>query len=189
MPTDSPAGALATLEGRRLRLRPLAAEDAAAVFEAVEASREQLRRRLRWVSLAAGVEDESRFIARSEAESQSGAVLVWGVFEAKSGGFAGVVSLDRAEAAERAGIGCWIRADRQERGYASEAGKLVLEHCFRKLGVHRVYARIDPANRAFRKVLKKLGFRYEGCLRDDKRLNGRWIDQECWGILNAEWKR
>lgn len=38
-----------------------------------------------------------------------------------------------------------------------------------------------------RKVLQSLEFRYEGCLRQDLRLNGRWIDQECWGLLRAEW--
>ena len=26
-------------------------------------------------------------------------------------------------------------------------------------------------------------------LRKHKRLNGRWVDQECWGLLKTEWKR
>jgi ribosomal-protein-alanine N-acetyltransferase len=55
--------------------------------------------------------------------------------------------------------------------------------------LHRLYARIDPANRPSRKVLKKLRFRYEGTLREDKRLNGRWVHQECWGMLRSEWQR
>jgi ribosomal-protein-alanine N-acetyltransferase len=95
------------------------------------------------------------------------------------------VKAERGQAA----LGAWVRSDRQDKGYAAEAGRLLVEHAFRKLGLYRIYARIDPANRPFRKVLKKLGFRYEGCLRGDRRLNGRWVDQECWGLLKAEWKR
>ncbi|MBI2362306.1 MAG: GNAT family N-acetyltransferase, partial [Elusimicrobia bacterium] len=70
---------------------------------------------------------------------------------------------------------------------ATEAGRLMVDHAFRRMELRRLWARLDPANRAFRHVLKKLGFRYEGCLRADKRLNGRWIDQECWGMLRSDW--
>ena len=94
-----------------------------------------------------------------------------------------------ADGRAQARLGIWIRSERQDKGYGVEATRLVVEHGFRKLGLHRLYARLEPSNRVFRRVLKKLGFRYEGCLRDDKRLNGRWIDQECWGLLKAERKR
>jgi RimJ/RimL family protein N-acetyltransferase len=83
----------------------------------------------------------------------------------------------------------WIASDRLGRGYASEAGRALAERAFKAMGVRRLFARIDPGNRAARQVFQKLGFRYEGCLRREKRLNGRWIDQECWGVLREEWRR
>lgn len=181
--------ATASLEGRRLLLRTLEASDAEPLLEAVEESRAALKRRLRWVPETKGVEDIRLFIERAAAEDAP--ALVWGVFEAKSRRLAGVASLEPGSGAERplARLGLWIRTSRQDKGLAAEAGRLMLEHAFRKGGMHRVYARLDPTNRAFRKVLKRLGFRYEGCLRGDKRLNGRWIDQECWGLLKSEWKK
>ncbi len=176
----------AKLEGRRLSLRPLGPEDAASLFEAVESSREVLKRRLRWVGGVRSAADEAAFIERSRQDAP-----VWGVFETRSEKLVGAANLAPIPPADRsqACFGVWIRADRQDRGYAFEVGKLIVEHAFRKLGSHRISARLDPANRSFRRVLKKLGFRYEGCLRDDQRLNGRWVDQECWGLLKSERKR
>ncbi len=183
--------ATANLKSRRLTLRPLTESDAEELFEAVETSREALKRRLLWVGGVRGVEDQKRFIAQAQAVAEKGDELVLGVFESKTDALVGVVSLDKQSSKERtqARLAVWIRADKQDRGYCTEAGRAVLECVFRRLNCHRLFARIDPTNRAFRRVLKKLGFHYEGCLRDDKRLNGRWIDQECWGLLKTEWKK
>ncbi|MEE8425010.1 MAG: GNAT family protein [Elusimicrobiota bacterium] len=176
----------AKLEGRRLSLRPMIPEDAGALFAAVESSREILKRRLRWVGNISAESDETAFIQRASRESP-----IWGVFETRSDKFVGVSGLSPILPEDRSQLrfGVWIRTDRHDRGYASEVGKLVIDFAFRKLGCHRISARLDPANRSFRRVLKKLGFRYEGCLRDDQRLNGRWVDQECWGLLKSERKR
>jgi len=176
------------LEGRRLRLRALAPEDAAALFEAVESSREALKRRLRWVTDIGSMEDEKDFISRSAAaDSQT---KVWGIFDKRTDRLLGVGSLEGISDAERgrARLAFWVRTDRQDRGLGAEVGRLILEHAFRRAGLHRIYARLDPTNRPFRKVLKRLGLRYEGCLRSDRKLNGRWVDQECWGMLRGELK-
>ena len=172
-----------------MALRPLAEGDAPALLEAVLASKAQLRRRFRWVEAIGGVEDAAAFIRASDDAAKAGASFAYGAFEGKREKLVGVVALDpMMAAAQRAQLGLWIRADEQDKGYAVEAGRLAVDHAFRKLSLHRLSARIDPTNRAARKVLQRLGFRYEGCLRQDKRLNGRWIDQECWGQLKAEWK-
>lgn len=137
-----------------MRLRAFLQEDEEALGEAVEASRELLRRRFSWASRA---DDLAGFLARGARES--------------------------------ARLSAWVRPDRQNRGLGTEAGKLIIDHVFKSRELHRVYARIDPSNRPARRVLKKLGFRYEGCLRSERRLNGRWVDQECWGLLRSEWKK
>lgn len=183
--------ATADLRTRRLLLRPLDDADAEELFAAVDSSREKLKRRLNWVSAVSCVEDERRFIAESGRAMVAGDLLLWGIFEGKSQRLIGTASLDKITSPERsqANFAVWIRADKQDKGFSTEAGKAVVECAFKKLNCHRLFVRLDPSNRAYRRVLKKLGFRYEGCLRDDKRLNGRWVDQECWGLLKAEWKK
>jgi [ribosomal protein S5]-alanine N-acetyltransferase len=43
------------------------------------------------------------------------------------------------------------------RGYATELGRALIEHAFTTLGAPRVVAQVEPANRASRHVLEKLG--------------------------------
>jgi RimJ/RimL family protein N-acetyltransferase len=47
------------------------------------------------------------------------------------------------------------------RGYATELGRALLEHAFGALGAERVVAQVEPDNAASRRVLEKLGLRYE----------------------------
>lgn len=180
----------APLLGRKLKLRPLAESDAAALFEAVTASREALKRRLRWVEAVRSPADCLDFIrasAEGAARGDSQAFVVVELKRPKLAGVAAVQGLLRAPGL--AELSVWIRSDRADRGLATESMRLLIAHAFRGDALQRLYARIDPVNRSARKVLQKAGFHYEGCLRHEKRLNGRWIDQECWGLLRSEWKK
>lgn len=174
--------------GRKVLLRRLAEADAAALREALEASRAELKRRFRWASAP---QDAAVFIRAAAARNAAGRGLALAVAESRSGRLIGVAGLaDRfLPGGGKARMSLWVRTERAGRGLATEACRLLADHGFRRLGLRRLHARIDPANRAGRKVLQKLGFRYEGCLREHKRLNGRWIDQECWGLLRTEWKK
>lgn len=177
------------LAGKRVALRALEESDAPALAEAVAGSLAHLRRRFAWAE-AAGEAELAAFIRAKAQDAEGGGSATFGAFELKGQRLVGMVALDPLEGKEqRAKLGLWVRADEQDKGYASEAGRLAVDFGFRALGLHRLYARIDPVNRAARKVLQKLGFRYEGCLRQDKRLSNRWIDQECWGALRADWVR
>lgn len=176
---------------RRLNLRPLTRGDAAALFEAVQASREALRRRLCWVDDVRSASDEEAFLQAAEQGRERGTQLACGLYDKQSGALQGVASLSAIETAHasKAEIAAWVRSDMQDKGLGAEAVRALCEHAFHRLQLHRLYARIDPANRPARKVLKRLHFHYEGTLREDKKLNGRWIHQECWGVLRSEWQR
>lgn len=177
------------LKGRRLELRPLTEADAEALYAAVEASREHLRRRLRWVSRASSLMESLAFIRGRLGEAGRGEGRVFAIIERRTRALVGVASLgDRLRTEGVAELSGWVRADRLNRGYALEAGRIALAQAFRKERFQRLCAEIEPGNRAARKVLQRLGFRYEGCLRHHRRLNNRWVDQECWGLLRTEWK-
>lgn len=178
------------LQGRRVKLKPLRPADAKELFEAVSSSREELKRRLRWVSLVESEGDSLEFIRSCAARENRGESRTFAVVEGRQERLAGVAALQRLLDAPGVAEAClWIRTDRLDKGLASEAGKLLAEQALRAGACHKIFARIDPSNRAARKVLRKLGFRYEGCLRQEKKLNGRWIDQECWGLLSSEWRK
>ena len=56
------------------------------------------------------------------------------------------------------------------------------------MNLHRIEANIDIANERSRKLLLKLGFSYEGNLRQRYVNNGRFEDEHYFGLLTHEWK-
>ena len=60
----------------------------------------------------------------------------------------------------------------------------VLRHAFGPLGLHRLEANIQPANAASIALVRRAGFRYEGCSPDFLRIDGDWRDHERWAITS-----
>jgi ribosomal-protein-alanine N-acetyltransferase len=73
-------------------------------------------------------------------------------------------------------------------GLMHEGMRLVLNHAFRKLKLHRVEANIQPANRASIALVRKCGFVREGCSRRYLKICGRWRDHERWALLAEDFR-
>jgi RimJ/RimL family protein N-acetyltransferase len=84
-------------------------------------------------------------------------------------------------------LGFAISADHWSHGYATEAARLMLDLAFGELGLHRVTAAIGPENEASIAVVKRLGFSYEGQLRDHVFTNGAWRDSRLYSLLEPEY--
>ena len=83
-------------------------------------------------------------------------------------------------------LGYAIGADHWGHGYATDAARVLLDFAFGTLGTHRVTAAIGPENEASIAVVKRLGFTYEGHLRDHVFTNGAWRDSLLYSLLEAE---
>ncbi len=73
-------------------------------------------------------------------------------------GIAGMQPLDIPGEIE---LGWWTWKDHWGQGYAAEAGAAFIEFGFRRLGLKRLVAVIDPGNAASARVAAKLGMHYE----------------------------
>jgi ribosomal-protein-alanine N-acetyltransferase len=73
-------------------------------------------------------------------------------------------------------------------GYMREGLGLVLRHAFRRLGLHRVEANIQPENRASRALARRHGFRREGFSARYLKVGGRWRDHERWALVREWWR-
>jgi ribosomal-protein-alanine N-acetyltransferase len=88
----------------------------------------------------------------------------------------------------RAGkLGYAIRADQWGHGFATDAATTMLDFGFTSLGLHRISAAIGPDNATSIAVVERLGFRYEGRLRDHVFTNGQWRDSQLFSMLADEW--
>lgn len=72
------------------------------------------------------------------------------------------------------------------KGFASEAVYLATKFCFDSLDLHKVNAGIIASNIGSIKVLEKLGFKKEACIRDDEFQDGKYWDVYRYGVLKAE---
>ena len=73
-------------------------------------------------------------------------------------------------------------------GYATEAGRALLQWAFDRLDLNRVQAETDTRNVASARVLEKLGFVREGTLREDCVVNGEVSDSWVYGLIRRQWQ-
>jgi ribosomal-protein-alanine N-acetyltransferase len=85
--------------------------------------------------------------------------------------------------------GYWIAASEWGKGVATEAFGRLVRYLFETRPVHRVQAVVFPGNAASERVLTKLGFRYEGTLRQVIFRRGRWTDDKLFSMLREEFER
>jgi ribosomal-protein-alanine N-acetyltransferase len=83
-------------------------------------------------------------------------------------------------------LGYALRKDRWRRGYAREASQLMIAFGFEKLGLHRIQAACGPDNLASQAMLERLGFEYEGRMRDHVFTNGGWRDSLLYSVVGFE---
>jgi ribosomal-protein-alanine N-acetyltransferase len=82
-------------------------------------------------------------------------------------------------------IGYWVDERVAGRGIAPTAVALAGDHAFGALGLHRLEITLRPENGPSRRVVEKLGFRYEGERPKFLHIDGDWRDHEVWA-LHAE---
>jgi len=74
----------------------------------------------------------------------------------------------------------------QNKGYGTEATKLVVRYAFDKLNLNKVFLGVNADNKAAVKAYKKAGFVQEGVLRQEIYRNGKYYDAICMSILRKE---
>lgn len=73
------------------------------------------------------------------------------------------------------------------KGIIHEAMSAVIAYGFSKLGCHRIEAVIDTENVRSRSLIAKLGFTFEGTLRQRYPNKGRFEDENYYSLLKPEW--
>lgn len=84
-------------------------------------------------------------------------------------------------------LGCTIGKAWHNQGFATEAMQAIINHLFTERNKHRISASVDPNNTASIKLLERLGFRKEAHFKKSLFLNGTWVDDVIYGLLQEEW--
>jgi ribosomal-protein-alanine N-acetyltransferase len=139
-----------------------------------------------WVSPPATPAAYGYYLRRLQRPTHAG----YFVCRRDSGDLVGVVNVSEiVRGAFRSGyLGYYAFSPHAGQGLMTEGLALVLDEAFRRLGLHRLEANIQPGNLASRRLVQRLGFRRDGLSPRYLKIAGRWRDHERWAILREQWR-
>ncbi len=74
-------------------------------------------------------------------------------------------------------------------GYGTEATRLMVDHAFGVLGLHRIALFVFEFNERAIRSYRRCGFAIEGRSRESIWRDGRWWDELAMSILESDWRR
>lgn len=85
----------------------------------------------------------------------------------------------------RAGVGILVKEPNdREKGYGSEALKLLIDYSFTHLGLHQLYCNISEGNEASVKLFSKQGFKKIGLKKDWNYINSAYKNEYLFQLIN-----
>ena len=79
-------------------------------------------------------------------------------------------------------------SDAWGRGYGTEATRLMLDHAFGTLGLHRIALYVFEFNERAIRAYRACGFVVEGRSRESIWREGRWWDELAMSVLESDWR-
>lgn len=185
MPIDAAFTHFPALTTRRLRLRGIEVADTEALF-AIKSDGEVTRQYGQEPHQS--LEDTLGWIQRLQTGYNGRDTLFWALTlqgEDRLIGAGGLWNFDPGfHCAE---IGYELHPDYWRQGLMAEAVSAILSYGFNELELHRIEANPLAENQSSRDFLLKLGFTYEGTLRQRHFFRGHFEDQLYFGLLQEEW--
>ncbi len=175
-----------TLEGRHVRLEPLAKAHLAGLAEV--GLDEEL---WRWIPTAVRTREEmAAYIETALQEQERGVSLPFAILEKATGRAIGSTrygNIDRTH--HRVEIGwTWVAREWQRTAMNTEAKYLLLKHAFESLGCVRVELKTDSLNEKSRAAILRIGAKEEGIFRNHMiTASGRIRHSAYYSIIDSEW--
>ncbi len=173
------------ISGSRVILRSAELGDVQGLFNIIDFSREHLERWLPWIDYVHNVDDERHIVEQWIYDMQiRTAIHLCILVEDNLVGLVGTHQIDWIN--QRTSIGYWIGKDCLSKGYATEATAILLNYLFEKLRLHRVFIQAATENKASNRVIEKLGFKWEGLLRENERVKDQYLDHNIYGMTQGD---
>ncbi|QEE17222.1 GNAT family N-acetyltransferase [Promethearchaeum syntrophicum] len=123
---------------------------------------------------------------QSRFEEKNG--IRWGIFLKTNGKMIGTCGFNSwiTKRGNKSEIGYDLHPKYWRRGIMYEALTHMITYGFQTMKLHRIEAHVDPDNMGSQKILEKLQFTKEGCLRENGFWKGRYWTNIVFGLLEPE---
>jgi RimJ/RimL family protein N-acetyltransferase len=174
-----------TLEGRWVRLEPLAERH---VLDLAEAAQDDDI----WSYMPAVLKTEEQmrdWIAAAQAQQATGTQLPFAIVDRAADRAIGSTRYLNITPNDRGlEIGwTWLARPAWRTAVNTECKYLLLRHAFESLGCIRVQLKTDKRNERSRRAIERIGGRFEGILRNHMLLHYGIRDSAFYSIIEAEW--
>jgi RimJ/RimL family protein N-acetyltransferase len=176
------------LQARHVKLRRMRQDDAQALYD--YRSLPEVARYQDWLPDDLEAVHE---LAREQAALElgtPGSWFQWIICNAATGEIAGdcgyLFGQGEHDAPE---LGIALSPRNRGRGYATVATRLMIDHLFGELKVHRIVARVDPRNYPAIGILGRVGMTREAHHRLSHWHRGKWVDDMVFAMLREDWLR
>ncbi|MEH6994255.1 GNAT family N-acetyltransferase [Neobacillus drentensis] len=152
----------------RLLIRKPLPGDGKAVYDAMQASLNELKPWMPWAHTNQSEQDVEANIRDSIAKFVTREDLRLHLFDKETGEFIGSSGLHRIDwSVPKFEIGYWIDTRFSGKGYITEAVEAITKFALNELNAKRVEIRCDSKNTRSRAIPEKLGFPLEGILKNN----------------------
>lgn len=170
-----------------ISLKLIELKDADIVFSLTDESRDYLRQWLPWLDFTTTVEDTKAWIKGAlqgyvDNKSMTTAILF-------KGSIVGIASYNEIDWSNKvAYLGYWLAQKHQGHGIMTNVARALTDYALTELQLNKVDIRAAIDNKKSRSIPERLGFEYEGKLRQAEWLYDHYVDHAVYSMLAQDWK-
>ena len=174
--------------GSAIEIRLLEEQHTDELFRLIEANRASLRQWLPWLDWSRTPADTADHIRTSLDRYEASNGFSAGIWI--DGALGGAIGLHAVDARHRSSsIGYWLSQDFRGSGAMTHACRAVINAAFHHYRLHRLEIRCATGNQKSCAIARRLGFTYEGTLREAEWLYDHFVDLEVYAMLEQNWPR
>ncbi|MBI3984345.1 MAG: GNAT family N-acetyltransferase [Candidatus Levybacteria bacterium] len=179
---------MAIIKKDEVSLRSFSDKDFVKLFQLIDKNRNHIGQWLSWVSKTHSEKDVKKTLLEWKEKDKRQETLHLKIFYNQS--FVGVISFNTiSKENKKAEIGYWLDKNYQGKGIMTKACKLLIEHGFNKLKLHRIEISCADGNSKSCAIPQRLGFKKEGYFKQAGLINGKFFDVNWFGLVVNDWKK
>ena len=156
-------------------------------FWLIKKNESHLRPWMKWIDKVESLKDSIANIALNIEEWEMKTDLHLGILSEDR--MVGMISLYHIDYLNHtAYIGYWLDKDNVGKGIMTDSVRAVIEYGYTELELNRIEIRAGTENVKSRAIPERLGFKYEGTIREAEYVNGEFIDLAIYGLLRSEYR-